>query len=51
MDESTLKLAQQLAQESICEHGDQEAIEASDGHPKPLKTFANKLEEKVKGFR
>jgi len=51
MDESTLKLAQQLAQESICEHGDQEAIEASDGNPKPLKTFANKLEEKVKGFR
>ena len=52
MDEQTLKLAQKLAQESICEQThDQEAAEASDGHPKPLKTFTTKLEEKVKGFR
>ncbi len=49
MEEHTLKLAQSLAKQSIDED---EAAEARDGSPKPLrKTHASKLEEKVKGFR
>merc|ERR1712051_412998 len=55
MEEHTLKLAQNLArQASLTEsEADQQEIntEARDGNPTPLKTFANKLEEKVKGFR
>ena len=49
MEEHTLKLAQSLAKQSLDED---EASEARDGSPKPLKkTHASKLEEKVKGFR
>jgi hypothetical protein len=49
MEESTLKLAQNLVRECSLEEAEEEA---RDGSPKPLrKNPARKLEEKLKGFR
>ena len=49
MEEQTLRLGQILARQSL---DDDEAAEAGDGSPQPLrKNHVNKLEGKLQGFR